>query len=220
MIAFNLDENELGGFLAPGSAENTPWRILLYETALGGSGILASLAEAGRMGLVIRRALELLHGDDPENACEKACYECLLSFYNQREHFLLDHKLALAWLRPLVAGVEVRPETDTSHFDGLLSQCQSDLERQVLQAIHTNNLRLPDASQHVIYDGGAPLASADFFYQPKVVVFVDGSPHYLDYIQTADERKRNRLRAMGYRVLVMRSGSDDELSKLRGRIGA
>lgn len=219
MLAFNLDVSELGGFLAPGKDADLPQRIIIHETALGGSGILASLAETGRMQMVIQRAIELLHGNDLEQACEKACYECLLSFFNQREHFLLDHKVALSWMQALNTGLAVRPEIDSNTFDQLFALCQSDLERQVLKAIQANNLRLPDAAQQVIYDNGAPLASADFFYQPKVIVFVDGSPHYQDFVRAGDERKRRRLNALGYRVVTMKNGSDEELSELSRRIG-
>jgi len=64
---------------------------------------------------------------------------------------------------------------------------------------------LPDASQNVIYDSdNSPLAIADFYYDPKIVVFVDGSPHHSDYVQVADNRKRRRLLALGYRVVVIK----------------
>lgn len=132
---------------------------------------------------------------------------------------LLDHKVALSWMQALNTGLAVRPEIDSNTFDQLFALCQSDLERQVLKAIQANNLRLPDAAQQVIYDNGAPLASADFFYQPKVIVFVDGSPHYQDFVRAGDERKRRRLNALGYRVVTMKNGSDEELSELSRRIG-
>jgi hypothetical protein len=48
--------------------------------------------------------------------------------------------------------------------------------------------------QPIIYDGDAPVASADFFYAPRTLVLVDGSPHYRDYIAAADQAKRKRSR--------------------------
>ena len=62
MVAFNLDESELDGFLAPGPEAGIPYRIVLYETAVGGSSVLTSLAEPGRLATVVARARELLHG--------------------------------------------------------------------------------------------------------------------------------------------------------------
>ncbi|MGC9320561.1 MAG: helicase-related protein, partial [Armatimonadota bacterium] len=211
MVAFNLDEREVSGFLAPAAgsgqapspgSEGVPYRVVLYETAVGGSGVLASLAEPGRLATVIARARELLHEGDPEGGCQKACYTCLLSFYNQRDHALLDRTLVLPWLQGL-EDVTVKPLVTEGRFEELIEQCQSGLERDVLAAIRERGLPLPDAAQETLYDGDAPLAIADFFYAPKIVVFVDGSPHYRDYVQQADRRKRMRLKGLGYRVVVV-----------------
>ncbi|MBL7202066.1 MAG: DEAD/DEAH box helicase [Anaerolineae bacterium] len=230
MVAFNLDERELAGFLAPGMEEGVPWRIVLYETAVGGSGVLASLDEPGRLLTVARRARELLHESDPaalseqgrDGGCERACYECLLSFYNQRDHERLDRQIVLPWLRGL-EGLTIEPIVDEDAFAGLASQCDSDLERDVLSAIRDRGLPLPDVAQQTLYDrDGSPLAVADFNYERgRIALFVDGSPHYRDYVQDADERKRRRLRALGYRIVVVRgddldTGLDDLESRVSG----
>jgi len=230
MVAFNLDENELNGFLAPGTDGEIPYRIVLYETSVGGSGVLASLAEPGRLELAVARARELLHGDEDEGdpkthaepdrsgGCERACYECLLSFYNQRDHHLLDRRSVLPWLRAL-EGLVLEALVDEDILTVLEAQCQSGLERQVLQAIHDRGLPLPDETQKTVYDGDAPIATVDFFYAPRILVFVDGSPHYRDYVQAADEHKRRRLKALGYRVVVVRAEDPEAgLSDLATRV--
>lgn len=206
LVAFNLDESELNSFLAPGVDPQIPQRIILYETTVGGSGVLSSLAEPGRLTQTIARARELLHESDPEGGCEKACYECLLSFYNQREHDVLDRRAVMDWLRSLDRlHVEPAEIALTDRLADLLALCQSDLERQVLTEIAERHMSLPDSAQTTIFDtDGAPLAIADFLYKPRFVVFVDGSPHHRDYVQIADERKRRRLKALGYRVVVVR----------------
>jgi hypothetical protein len=219
MVAFNLDEREIGGFLAPApEAEGVPYRVVLYETTVGGSGVLASLAEPGRLATVVERARELLHEGDPEGGCQKACYACLLSFYNQRVHDLLDRTLVLPWLQEL-QGLTIEPIVSESRFEELAEQCESDLERQVLKGICDRGLPLPDKAQRTIYDGDVPLAIADFFYGPKIVVFVDGSPHHRDYVQEDDRRKRMRLKGLGYRVVVVKAeepeaGLDDLAARL------
>jgi very-short-patch-repair endonuclease len=65
------------------------------------------------------------------------------------------------------------------------------------------------------------LAVADLAYRRgRVVVFVDGSPHYRDYVRAADERKRRRLKALGYRIVVVRADDPEAgLDDLAGRIG-
>ncbi len=87
------------------------------------------------------------------------------------------------------------------------------------RAIHDRGLRLPDAAQRILYDGDEPIAIADFFYEPRIVVFVDGSPHHQDYVQAADDWKRRRLVARGYRIVVVR-GEEMEagLSDLASRL--
>ncbi len=207
MVTFNLDERELNGFLAPVAQDAetksaTPFRIVLYETTVGGSGVLASLNEPGRMSAAIARARELLHEGDPEGGCERACYACLLSFYNQRVHERLNRTLVLPWLRSLES-LTIAQVQDEDRYATLLTHCESGLERRILRAIQERGLPLPDGAQTTIYDGDAPLAIADFTYDPRIVVFVDGSPHHQDYVRAADQRKRRRLKALGYRIVVI-----------------
>ncbi|OPZ07726.1 MAG: hypothetical protein BWZ07_03266 [Alphaproteobacteria bacterium ADurb.BinA280] len=222
MVAFNLDEREVGGFLAPtAEAGRVFYRLVLYETTAGGNGVLAALNEAGRMQMLLDRARELLHDHDPAGGCERACYECLLSFYNQRVHDLLDRTLVLPWLQAL-GQVTVTPlQDDNAAFTALFAQCQSDLELNVLQAIRDRSLPLPDQAQVTLRDKeGTPVASADFYYERgRIVVFVDGSPHYLDYVQSADERKRRQLKALGYRVVVIEAAAIEKgLNELADRV--
>jgi hypothetical protein len=219
LVAFQLDESELGGFLIP-HPQHADWqRIIVYETSVGGSGILSSLNQPERLEQVINRARELLHENDPDGGCEKACYDCLLSFYNQRDHHLLDRELALTFLRP-ISTIEIHPAGDSTaeHLKVLLALCQSDLERAVLKKIEELQIPLPDKAQKVIYDrdGNTPLAQADFFYKSKTIIFVDGSPHYRDYVREADEEKRRKLKALGFRIVIVRRDSIiEDLQRLK-----
>lgn len=222
-VTLNLDENEIGGFLSRDPGASHRWRIVLYEKTEGGIGALASLTQPARLRQVVARSLEMLHESDPEGGCERACYDCLLSFYNQADHGLIDRSLAVRFLRPLQT-LSITPWQSASAepaLDALAAKCQSTFEKQVLVAIHERGLPLPDAAQETIYDGDEPIAVADFFYKPRTIVFVDGSPHYKDYVSAADHIKRNRLKAMGYRVVVIggedvRIGLDDLASRLQG----
>lgn len=210
MVAFQLDESEISGFLIPHPHQAEWQRIILYETPVGGTGVLASLNQADRLDQLFSRARELLHENDHMGGCEKACYECLLSFYNQRDHDLLDRTLALNWLNSFNA-IEVNQlgNQNQQHLEKLYSLCQSDLERDVLDYLVSHQISLPDYAQKLVYDrdGNTPLAQADFFYDPRTIVFVDGSPHYADYIRASDDIKRRRIRALGYRIFVVHSES-------------
>ena len=77
----------------------------------------------------------------------------------------------------------------------LEAQCQSELERQVLRAVQDGGLRLPDETPSTLNAGDEAFAIADSFPAPRIVVFVDSSPHQQDYVQAADDWGRRRLEA-------------------------
>ncbi len=221
-VAMELDASELGGFVSERDSALGGKPIVLYETAEGGSGAVESLTDPLRLADVISKAIILLHGEE-EAGCERACYECLCTFYNQRDHYLLDRQLVLPWLRSLthltITPVEAAT-TGASSLESLLAQCESELEREVLQEIAQRGLPLPDEVQQVIYDGDAPVARADFFYRPNHAVFIDGPPHDQDYVQVIDANTRRRLQRLNYRPLVIRY--DDRaasLAELAQRLG-
>jgi len=221
LIAFNLEEDEIGYFLAKNDSPKTPYRMIFYENTSGGTGSLSSMVESNAFKLVLEKAQEILHVHD-ENGCEKACYQCLLSFYNQRDHAYLDRHLALDWIAAL-GEFEIKPleKFDQTHFDELLSKCEWDSERIVLEGIKQKRLKLPDEAQKTIYDPtGFPIAICDFFYEPKTLVFVDGSVHYLDFIQASDDDKRRRLRERGYRIVVIDVYNlDAGIGELKRKVG-
>jgi len=71
-------------------------------------------------------------------------------------------------------------------------------------------------AKKIIYDNqGAPIDRADFYYEPKIIVFVDGSPHYQDFVWVGDEEKRRKLKSLGFRLSIINSNLVyEELSKL------
>ena len=219
MIAFNLEEREIGYFLSKSPNPEIPYQIIIYETSLGGTGCLAALTSTSEFNRVVGKIQEILHEYDDEG-CEGACYQCMLSFYNQRHHHNLDRNIIIEWLHD-ADEIEIQPVVDDGKYEQLFEGCGSELEKSVLAEISNQNIRLPDEGQKTIYDNdGIPIASADFFYEPKVIVFVDGSPHYLDYVKAGDEEKRRKLRALGYRIIVVK-GEDiqDGLDELASRVG-
>ena len=205
-IALNLDENEVDGLVV--SEENRDsWKIILYERAEGGTGAIKALLEPYRFEEMVLRARELLHEFDNEPGCSSACYECLLSFYNQREHELLDRNIVLPVLRALesVRIERIEEQGNEGKLQELISRCGSGFERKVLKELSNNGISLPNSAQKTIYDGDIPIAKPDFFYdRPNIAVFVDGPPHDKDYVKKDDENKRNKLRELGYRVFTVR----------------
>ena len=52
----------------------------------------------------------------------------------------------------------------------------------------------------VVSKDGEPIAEADLYYEPKICVFIDGPDHDKDYVKEDDERKRTKLKKLGYKI--------------------
>lgn len=104
-ISFQLEEGEILGEPLP--ARDDRRAILIYEATEGGAGVLGRLMyDDQAITSVAREALKLMHfknvseaietGDpsllvDSDNApCVRGCYRCLLSYFNQPDHELID----------------------------------------------------------------------------------------------------------------------------------
>jgi len=209
-ISLDLSDDELDAFLLPNPDDETIFRIILYEKAEGGVGILQGLLNENRFRDMVSKALELIHETDPDDACQRACYECLLSFHNQRVHHLLNRNLVVPLLKGLTSAT-ISGETAreiTIEDDSFLDKCESELERKVLLKIKELELRLPNEVQKTIYQRDRPIARVDFFYEPNICLFVDGSVHEKDYVREDDERKRRELRGLGYRIFSIKTPNE------------
>jgi len=101
---FQLEQGEILAEPMPTRAARNGF--LLYEATEGGAGVLVRLvAEADRFAEVAREALAIMHFQrDPLPAtaselrsadgvaCVASCYRCLMSYYNQPDHELLDRR--------------------------------------------------------------------------------------------------------------------------------
>ncbi|SFM99360.1 DEAD/DEAH box helicase [Thermodesulforhabdus norvegica] len=208
--AYQLEEQELGVERVGQDAHRA---ILFYEAAEGGLGVLRRFVEErNAMALVAQEALQICHfdlqGNDRKPECREACYECLLSYTNQREALHLNRRLVRDLFTHLL-NAEIRPRTGNvsweDHLAYLQSCTQSEFERAFLNFLAEHGYRLPDDAQKSFQD---PRCIADFFYQPNVVVFCDGPPHDSGYQRRVDETTRKALVARGYRVIVIRWGED------------
>jgi len=218
---FEVEESELASELI---GEGDYLGILFWEGAEGGLGVLRRLVqEPGALAAVARRALEVLHFDpttgadlrpanDLENGCARACYECLMSYYNQREHRLLNRHAVREALLTLTGSVTQMGDAGRDYetlYRWLreLTDSRSELERTLLDALYRSKRRLPDFAQY-----GAPgvMTVADFFYEPNVCVYCDGSVHDEPQQRASDEAIRGELKARGYRVIVIRYDEDME----------
>lgn len=217
-VHFELEDNELAAIPLP--SEHDRRSLLFYEAAEGGAGVLRRLVEdSDALAEVARVALALCHvdpdtgADDPGAAaepCEAACYDCVLSYYNQSDHDLLDRRLVVEALRDLLTA-QVHPSRGTvdraSMVERLDRATMSSLEREWLGKVESSGLQLPTAAgQRVVEADTTP----DFLYADHfVAVYVDGPPHDGASTAQVDRDATDRLRALGWSVLRFRYDQQD-----------
>jgi Lhr-like helicase len=206
---YQLEESEL---LVEAVGCESGRAIMFYETSEGGAGVLCRLVEDPQgLAMVALEALRILHfdpesGDDLAPDRHRACYECLLSFSNQYSAELLDRHRLRDFLRKLSHSTVAprhgaRSREEQYQFLLRFLDQRSPLERQFLDLLYRGAFRLPDAAQISIRE---PACLPDFFYQPNICVFCDGSVHDEPDQRARDERLRRELRARGYRVIAIR----------------
>ena len=175
---FQLEQGEI--LAEPMPTRDARTGFLLYEAAEGGAGVLNRLVgEPETLATVARVALSIMHfavtppSDVPSDAhdltdvdgtsCVAACYHCLMSYYNQPDHELLDRRdpkareilvrLADARTalteRPVAQRPSVRPNAPVSKTDGLLDR--------FLAFADAHDLPPTDAEPLVVDGGRLPL---------------------------------------------------------------
>jgi Lhr-like helicase len=105
-LVYQLEEGEL--LVEPLPDRERRSGLLFYEATEGGAGVLTRLVhEPDALARVAYEALRLMHLDLPQSlpagelpavdtltdtpdACVKACYRCVLSYFNQPDHDLVD----------------------------------------------------------------------------------------------------------------------------------
>jgi len=218
---YQLEDAELAAEPLPSAGERNI--LLFYEAAEGGAGVLRRLVEdAEAIPSVARKALELCHFD-PETLedrrrnpkareeCSTACYDCLLSYGNQRDHLMLDRRLLpdiLATLRDANYEASVGPKPRSKKLEDLLNMCDTELEKSWLRLVHDNGMSLPTYAQYRITECGT---RPDFAYvhgANKLAVYVDGPPHDYPQRQMRDAEQDTRLLLKGWTVQRFHHESD------------
>ncbi len=169
---FQLEQGEILAEPMPSRDERKGF--LLYEAAEGGAGVLNRLvAETGVVAEVAREALFILHFDVAEGAslpasthgltdtagtsCVAACYRCLMSYYNQPDHEILDRRdskvqeLLLRLARARTSVAERTASRDSAHHPSPATAADDDLTRWLGQA-RERELPPPD-DEPVTHDG-------------------------------------------------------------------
>ena len=207
-VEFELEDRELATEALPDAGNRR--QILFYEASEGGAGVLRHLVdEPERFGQVCRRALEIAHfdpetGQDQRRApgaredCEAACYDCLLSYYNQRDHRYIDRhavrQLLMEW-RDANLSVSPAHTPREVQVQRLLNACQTELEKTWVRTVDAMGLRLPSDAQVLIESCST---RPDFLYrEDAVAIYVDGPHHDTPEQRLADGQIQEDLANAG-----------------------
>ncbi len=195
-------------------------QLLLWEAAEGGTGVWERLrGSVDDLAKVAKEALRVCHVDpdtgedagDWATRCSAACYDCLLSYTNQREHRHLDRHLTRQFLLDLSRSKLMAMTGNRGyeeHYAWLRERLDSasTFERDFLDFLHGRFLRLPDKEQH---QPAADLpVQSDFFYDadggPGICVFVDGPHHDAPQQAAQDHAVRSAAQERGFTVIAVR----------------
>jgi len=214
-IIYQLEDSELA--VEPLPSDDERRLLLIYESAEGGAGVLRRLVdEPNAMSEVARKALELLHfdsetGDDRsegEDRCESACYDCLMGYYNQRDHEFLDRMLVKDYLLRMASSVVKASsggQSRSDQYQRLVNLTDSDLERGFLKHIYDGEYRLPSDAQRMFDQCHT---RPDFIYdEQRTVVYIDGPHHEYPERAERDARQTEDLEDLGW--TVVRIDDDD-----------
>ncbi|MBF6445968.1 DEAD/DEAH box helicase [Nocardia farcinica] len=216
---FQLEDGELSSEALPDP--NGQARMLFTESAEGGAGVLRRLhAEPDGLARAARRALDIAHfaGDGTDlgmaegarERCEKACYDCLLSYGNQSEHELIDrHSVRELLLRFGGAAVEPAAEGNdrAGRIEAIRALLRTPLEHKLLDLLVEHDFALPTRVHEPIEGAGIAPDLAFTGADAGLAVFIDDSV-------TVDADIEDRFADLGWSVL--RLGADEDwLDKLR-----
>jgi very-short-patch-repair endonuclease len=219
-VEYQLEDSELATEALPTRSNRR--NLLFFEAAEGGAGVLRQLVEDHTSWTrIARTALKLCHFDpdtgiDREKAehatekCQAACYDCLLSYFNQMDHENLDRYLVKDFLQQIMAGSMVPSPVEiprAEHLAQLKKLCDSGLEKQFLDFLETHSLRLPERAQHHYEQYGT---RPDFSYtgENPAFIYVDGPPHDFPERQTRDAAQTAMLQAEGITVIRFHHAAD------------
>lgn len=187
---FQIESSELVVEALPSPADRRA--LLLYEAAEGGAGVLSRLTtDPAQLSRVARAALSLMHYGLPERGdlnldllrdlagaqagpdavpCEAGCYQCLLSYFNQPDHELINRRDpdAVRFLTQLANG-SVQPFHRNSGA-GSSDEAASPRLTEWLASVSDLGLRLPDQTL-VPVNGGEAVADAAY-HAARAVIFL------------------------------------------------
>jgi hypothetical protein len=192
---FQVEESEIAAEPLPDAKNRNA--ILFYEAAEGGAGVLGRLAQnEDQLAAIAKQALEIIHFEieklaspftgenlaavevrnaSGERICEAGCYQCLLSYFNQPDHEVINRnddtildllaQLAQSAVKPVTTDPPVKNTGRQDRNPHPLDAWLAELSRL--------GLRAPDATHVEI---SAANAAADAHYKTSRALVLLSEP--------------------------------------------
>jgi len=225
---FQLEEGEMLAEPMPTRDQRTGF--LLYEATEGGAGVLTRLVgEPDALASVAFEALRIMHFDvatpaelpaDPSaltdtdgTRCVAACYRCLMSYYNQPDHELIDRRdaeargILMRLALSTTTGLESQPSARASVIPSAPPPGDPVLARWMAQA---RALALPRPDAEPLMVDSVPIALV--WKAQYVAAILDGVPPAV----------LSRLDDKGFDVIVFSDSETtwaDSFAKLAAALG-
>lgn len=201
---FQIESSELVVEALPSAHDRRA--LLFFEAAEGGAGVLNRLAtDSAQLAQVARASLQMMHYElaagafavadlkdlagaqagEKAHQCEAGCYQCLLSYFNQPDHEIIDRRnaAAIGFLSALANAV-VEPLHIASPKSLVTKDGTSSLLALWLAELERMGLCKPDQTELPI-NGGALVADAAY-QSARALIFL--SPPSDDAMAYAQDR--------------------------------
>ncbi len=204
---YNIESVEVRAQLM---GEKESKNIMIYESSEGSIGVLKDIARTPiRLQEIFKKAYEICgyrlesHEDSYPNR-PKASYDDLLSYYNQRDHGVIDRHSIISALELLLSSKS--DDTVGSTYEEKYAELtkgvhpKSPGEKVLLDYLFENGFKLPNYTN---FNLEKFYIQPDFVYSNEnALVFVDGGIHKNGAIKADDDKKRKALELAGFDVLV------------------
>lgn len=204
---YQVESNEIAATIM--GDEDAP-NILIYEAAEGSLGVLSQIVDdPDAFSAIMAEAYRICffsNGEEKEGEVLPATYDDLLSYYNQYYHQQIDRNLIREAISLLSnAKVEIISNKSFGSYEEQYKFLEatrdstSSTEKVFLKHLYNNGLKLPDLAQPEVEN---LFIRPDFFYEPNIYVFCDGTPHDDETVKKEDYKKRKALMELGKRVII------------------
>ena len=200
----------------------TQSRGFLFDPMKGGSGIINQLLSDWNS--IIKKAINYL--ENCQNDCEQACYGCLKTYWNERNHDILNRHIALNLLKELRGNFEQQEEIPEI-IEEEIGTGDSTISTEARFNQYLKERGFHQFHQQVEVEvnfGGVKSSTPDFVYESKtentkIAIYIDGLSHGIhgnSRTRRIDKLVELGLKQKGWEVIRIPASNLDDPVLLEG----